>query len=70
MGRSDYLSPITPFRLRLRLHQTKFYRIRKQPGDFLFEFKVAVYTEVANPVQKVFGLLTNPENNLDTLNPD
>ena len=36
------------WRLRLRLHQTKFLRIRRQSEDLFFGLKVAVYTEVTN----------------------
>ena len=46
---------------KLRLHLIKFLRICKQSGDFFFGFKVAVYTEVTSPVQKIFGLHTNPD---------
>ena len=37
------------------------FQIRRQSGDFLFGYKVAVYIEVMNPVQKGFALITNPD---------
>ena len=41
-----------------------------EPETFPSDSELPSYTQVTNPVQKVFGLFTNPEKNLDTLNPD